>query len=607
MTVKEKLKNIPDKSGVYIFRDKEDNILYIGKARILKNRVKSYFQSKTFESPKTETLVKKVRDIETIVTDNEVEALILEANLVKEHKPRYNIDLKDDKSFPYIRITNENFPRVFLTRRLVKDGSRYFGPYTNVKNIRTSLNTLKKIFPLRLCNRVFSEKSIREGKYKPCLNYHIKKCLGPCIGGIDKTEYNEMIKQIILFLNGKTKAVVEILKQKMNELSENLDFEKAAYYRDRIKLIRNFEEKQKVVSTDLLDRDIFAVYKEGDLACGVILKTREGKALNMHHFYLSGVEFSEKSEIMKSLIQQYYLNAETIPDEILLSTHLEEEENFSDWFRTIKGEKVNFHTPKIGEKSKLVEMCLKNAKFYLDELKLQKLKEADYTPRSIRALERDLRLGKTPRIIEAFDISNISGKDAAASLVYFKNAIPKKSEYRKFKIKTKSTPDDYAMMQEAVKRRYPRLLEENGELPDLILIDGGKGQLSAAVEILTELNITDIQIIGLAKRLEEVYLPGKSEPVGIPKTSSGLRLLQRIRDESHRFAITYHRVLRKKRIIASELDEIPGIGENRKKILLKYFGSVKNLKSASIDKIRTVKGIPEKVAENVYNYLNKQD
>lgn len=607
MTIREKLKNLPEKSGVYIFRDRKNDILYIGKARKLKSRVKSYFQSKTYESPKTEALVKKIHDLETIVTDNEVEALILEANLVKEYKPRYNIDLKDDKSFPYIRITNENFPRVFLTRRLVRDGSKYFGPYTNVRNIRTFLNTLKKIFLIRQCNKTFTEKSIKEGKYKPCLNYHIKKCLGPCIGRIDNNEYNEMIKHIILFLNGKTKAVVEILKNRMNESSENLDFEKAAYYRDRIKLIRNFEDKQKVVSTDFVDRDIFAIYKEDDLACGVLLKIREGKVLNMFHFYLSGVEFSEKSEIMKSLIQQYYLNADTIPDEILLSTGLKEEENFLEWFTKIKGEKIKFNTPKIGEKFKIVEMCIKNAKFYLDELKLQKLKEADYTPRSIRALERDLKLEKEPRVIEAFDISNISGKDAAASMVYFKNAIPKKSEYRKFKIKTKSTPDDYTMMKEAVKRRYSRLLKEKGELPDLILIDGGKGQLSAAVEILRELNIDKIQIIGLAKRLEEIYLPGKSEPVGIPKTSSGLRLLQRIRDESHRFAVTYHRVLRKKRTIASELDEIHGVGENRKKILLKHFGSVKNLKSASIDQIKDIKGIPEKVAEKVFNYLNKQD
>ncbi|MFC1726346.1 excinuclease ABC subunit UvrC [candidate division KSB1 bacterium] len=605
MAFKEKLKNIPDKPGVYLFRNKKDEILYIGKARILKNRVKSYFQSRTFESPKTETLVKKIDRIETIVTDNEVEALILEANLVKEHKPRYNIDLKDDKSFPFVRITNERFPKVFLTRKVVKDGSKYFGPYTNVKSIRDSLHILKKIFPLRQCNKVLSEKAVKEGKFKPCLNFHINKCLGPCISGIDNTEYNEMINQVILFLNGKTKTVIEILQAKMDEKVKILEFEKAALYRDRIKLIKNFDARQKVVSTDFTDRDIFAVYKEDDLACGVLLKVREGKALNLHHFYMSGVEYSGESEIMKSLIQQYYLNSDTFVDEILLSAELEDISSFKEWFEKIKNERIKINTPKKGEKSKLVEMCKKNAKFYLDELKLQKLKDADYTPRSVRALERDLKLQKTPRVIEAFDISNISGKDAAASMVYFNNAIPKKSEYRRFKIKSKTTPDDYAMMREAVKRRYKRMIDEKRDLPDLILIDGGKGQLSAAFGVLKELNLESIQIIGLAKRLEEVYLPEKSEPLGIPKTSSGLRLLQRIRDESHRFAINYHRQLRSKRTIKSELDDIPGIGDNRRKLLLKHFGSVKKIKNSSVNDLKNVKGIPEKVAEDIYRRLHK--
>jgi len=603
MEIKEKSQNIPTRTGVYLFRDKNDTVIYIGKARNLKNRVMSYFRNKNHNDPKTKIMISKAVDVETIVTDNEVEALILEANLIKEHKPRYNIDLKDDKSFPYIRITNEPFPRVMLTRKLVHNGSKYLGPYTDVKSTRKTLNTLKKIFPIRQCNRKITEKSIKEKKFRPCLNHHIKRCLGACTGGIDIHEYNDMINQIVLFLNGKTREVINILKEKMSRAVQELEFEKAAIYRDRIKLAENFELRQKVVSTDFIDRDIFSIYKEEDLACGVLFKVREGKAVSMHHFYLSGVEYSGEKDIMKSLVQQYYLNSVIIPDEILLSTEPEDYGFFIEWLSRIKKKKVRIHTPKIGVKHKLVEMCRKNARFYLQELKLQKIKESDYIPRSIRALQRDLKLPKIPRIIEAFDISNISGKDAAASMVYFFNAVARKNEYRRFKIKTKDTPDDYAMIREAVKRRYKRLLNEDKELPDLILIDGGKGQLSAAYGILKELGIKDVAIIGLAKRLEEVFLPEKSEPLGIPKTSSGLRLLQRIRDESHRFAISYHRTLRKKRAIKSELDDIPGIGANRKKILLDYFGSVSNIKSASFKAIKSIKGIPEKTAENIYNYF----
>jgi len=604
--LKTKLENLPAKPGIYVLKDNNSKIIYIGKAKNLRNRVRSYFQESRSENIKTDIMVSKVRDFDVILTDSEIEALILEANLVKEHKPRYNINLKDDKSFPFIRITNESFPQIFPTRNVVRDGSKYLGPYTDVKVMRQILNMVKRVFTVRSCKLKLNSASIEKGKYKVCLDYHIGKCQGPCEGLITEAEYNEMVNQVVCFLNGRHQELLRILTEKMADKVANLEFEQAARIRDQIKLIENFESKQKVVLEKDIDIDVFALAREDDYACGVVFKIREGKVIGRQHFYMMGVEKKEKKEILKNLLQQYYLTSEFVPEEILLPGLPAEFVSIKSWLQKEKEKKLKIYVPKIGEKAKIVELGKKNAKLLLEDLKLQKMKAKDYVPHSVKALQRDLRLEIPPRRIEAFDISNISGKDAVASLVCFLDGSPKKSEYKRFKIKTVHSSDDSAMMGEVIERRYSRVLKENKSFPDLILIDGGKGQLSAAVNVLKKLGIENQKIISLAKRLEEVYIPGVSEPQTIPKTSSGLKLLQRIRDEAHRFAVEFHRKVRKKRTITSELDKINGIGKNRRVTLLQYFGSVKRIKESTLKDLEKAPGVSKKLALEIWNYFNKK-
>ncbi|UCE06476.1 MAG: excinuclease ABC subunit C [bacterium] len=603
--IKQKLENIPRSPGVYLFKDKNNKVIYVGKAGILKNRVRSYFQSGRTDDAKSRRLKSRIRDVETIVADSEIEALILEANLIKEYKPRYNVNLKDDKSFPYIRVTNEKFPRIFPTRKIIKDGSKYFGPYTDVGSMRSLLKTIKRIFPIRSCNLNLTDENIRAGKFKVCLNYHIKKCMGPCEGLIDEEEYSQIVKNIIDFINGRDRIVVEELLKKMEKYAESMQFEKAARIRDQIQAIKDFQYKQKVITPEEIDRDLFVAYTEDNDACGVVFKVRQGRVIGGQHFYLDGVEGETLDRILSHLVIRYYMHADFIPNEIYLPIPLEEDgTNIEKWLSDRLNSKVQLVFPQRGEKAKLLKMAYQNAKLLLQELKLQKMKEKDYIPHSVKALQRDLRLKNPPIRIEAFDISNIHGTDATASLVTFVNGQPYKSDYRHFKIRAKSTPDDFAMMAEAIDRRYARQLKENKPLPDLILVDGGKGQLSAATEVLTKLNLNDQPIIALAKRLDEVFVPDVSEAQNIPKTSSGLKLLQQIRDEAHRFAIEYHRKLRGKRTVYSELNEIEGIGDQRKKRLIRHFGSLKNLKTASLEEIKQVKGIPEKLAEKIWQHFH---
>ncbi len=605
-TLEEKLENLPRLPGVYLFKDKNKKVIYVGKALVLRNRVRSYFQSGRTDDPKLQRLRSKIHDLETIVTDSEIEALILEANLIKEYKPRYNVNLKDDKSFPYIRVTNEPFPRIFPTRRIINDGSKYFGPYTDVRSMRELLKTIKRIFPIRSCNLNLTEETIRAGKFKVCLNYHIKKCMGPCEGLISQEEYGQIVKNIIDFINGKDRLVVEQLTQQMNRYAESLQFEKAARVRDQINAIKDFQYKQKVITPEPIDRDLFAIYAEDNDACAVMFKVRQGRVIGRQHFYLDGVEGETLDRVMSHLVIRFYMHADFIPSEVYLPIQLEESAQIAQWLSEKSGTAVQLLFPQRGEKAKLLRMAQQNAKLLLEELKLQKLKDKDYVPHAVKALQRDLRLAKPPLRIEAFDISNIHGTDATASLVTFVNGQPRKSDYRRFKIRSKTTPDDFAMMAEAIERRYRRVIEQQEPLPDLILVDGGKGQLSAALEALARLNMTEQPVIALAKRLDEVFVPGVSEPQNIPKTSSGLRLLQQIRDEAHRFAITYHRKLRGKRAVMSELDAIPGVGATRRKRLISHFGSLKNLKAASLDEIRQVKGIPESLAEKIWNHFHSE-
>ena len=602
--LKEKLKSIPTKPGVYLFKDRKKKVIYVGKAKRLRSRVRSYFQNGSVKDPKHIRLVRRVEDVEIIITDSEIEALILEANLVKEYKPRYNVNLKDDKSFPYIRVTNEKFPRIFPTRKVIKDGSRYFGPYTDVKSMKSLLKTVKRLFPIRSCNLNLTERNIKSKKFKVCLNYHIQKCMGPCEGLIDESEYGEIVKHIINFINGRDSLVIKELQEKMQEASGNLDFEKAGRLRDQINAIQDFQYKQKVVSQEQTDQDLLALSMEENDACGVIFKIREGRIIGRQHYYLNGVEGESMANVVQNFITQYYVKADYIPQHIFVPIRLNDITSIVQLLTQKAGKKVALKTPLRGEKAKLLNMATKNARLLLDELKLQKMKNKDYLPHSVKALQRDLNLKNPPRRIEAFDISNISGTNPTASMVSFLNGQPSKNDYRRFKIRRKSTPDDFAMMSEAFERRYSRVLRENKKLPDLILVDGGKGQLSAAVSVLDKLNIKDQPIIALAKRLDEVFIPNNSDPQNIPRNSSGLRLLQRIRDEAHRFAVEYHRKLRKKSSVYSELDEIEGIGEKRKKQLIRHFASLRNLKNANLDDIRSVQGIPHSIAEKIFNHFH---
>jgi excinuclease ABC subunit C len=603
LSLEEKLDSLPAKPGVYQYKNAEGKVIYVGKAQNLRSRVRQYFQRSRSADAKLEALVSKIADVELIVTDTEVEALILEANLVKKFKPRYNVLLKDDKSFPFIVITQEPFPRVFVTRRVIRDGSRYFGPYTDVKTMRFALKTVRDIFMIRSCNYDLTPDAIARHKFKLCLDYHIRKCEGPCEGLVSEQQYNAMIDKVAKVLKGRTDDVVAALDQEMTELSASLRFEEAAKTRDRLRALSVYNQRQKVVDTKDVDRDIVAIAVKDDDACGVVFKVRDGKVLGSHHYYLSNVEGKEESEILELLLERYYLDNEDIPGSIALSGDVISPALIETWLRGKRGGDVTLETPKGGEKLKLVGMVGKNAEFLLEELQIQKMKRGDLVPHSVQSLQKDLRLATPPRRIECFDISNIQGSDTVASMVVFVDGKSKKSEYRKFKIRSVDGPNDFASMREVVERRYTRLAEESGVMPDLIMVDGGKGQLSSAVEILEQLGFGTVPVIGLAKRLEEIFVPQASEPVTIPRTSSSLRLLQQVRDEAHRFAITYHRALRSRRILNTELDLIKGIGKTRAKELLEAFGSVQGVKFATEEQIGEIVGA--KLAAEIKEYFSE--
>lgn len=588
-----KLSNLPAGPGIYQFKDKHGKIIYVGKAKNLRNRVRSYFVSKPV-GPRLERMISLIDDLEVINTDSEVESLILEMNLIKQIKPRYNVNLKDDKSFPYIVITKEPYPRVFPTRKKRSDGSKYFGPYTDVGTMRYSLKMLRDIFMIRTCNYNITQEAIDKKKFKLCLEYHIHKCEGPCEGLVTQLHYNEMINEVEKVLNGKTSTLIKELEAKMKAAAEAEQFEAASVIRNKIQSLEVYANKQKIVSDDMLDKDIFAFVKEADEGCAMVLNIRDGKVIGKRHFYLDTIEEKSDEEILESVLMKYYSETDYIPDEVHLQNGLDELDTFTEWLKKKSDKRVGFIFPKIGEKMKLISMVKANAQYMLDELKLQRLKR-EFIPNSVTALKRDLRLTKLPRRIECFDISNIQGTDTVASMVVFYDGKPKKSDYRKFKIQTAlnevGRPDDFASMREVIYRRYKRNAEETPPLsperdaesevlpiPDLIVIDGGKGQLSSAVKVLDDIGVKNQNIIGLAKRLEEVYVPGASDPQSIPKTSSGLKLLQRVRDEAHRFAITFHRSLRDKRTLKSELEDIKGIGKKTAQKLLTEFGSVEKIK-----------------------------
>ncbi|HDL03333.1 MAG TPA: excinuclease ABC subunit UvrC [candidate division Zixibacteria bacterium] len=594
-----KIRNLPTSPGVYLFKNKAGNIIYIGKAKNLRNRVRTYFQSANNQTPKTARMVSGIDDLELMVTDSEIEALILEANLIKEYKPRYNVNLKDDKHFPYIKVTvQEPFPRVLIVRRLENDGNRYFGPYTNSKGMRKTVHFLTRLFKIRSCNLTIPHPT---GKpQKVCLDYHIGRCDGPCENLQSREDYAELVDSVMLFLSGKGVTLLEKLRNKMSRLSDDMEFEKAAETRDQIEALESVRQKQKVDAGVVVNRDIISFARDGRYTVVVIMQIREGVLIGRQDFQLTSQPEEIDSELLGGFVKQYYNHQPNLPQEIYLPLRLDDEIVISRWLSKRLGSKVSIYTPQKGEKLKLVDLAATNARLLLDEILIQKKGYKERVSKSVQSLKDNLHLARSPRTIACVDISNTGETDAVGSLVYFSNGKPYKAGYRHFKIKEVGGQNDFAMMREVVGRYFYRLQKENGEPPDLLVVDGGKGQLSSVKKEIASLGFENQNIIGLAKRFEEVYLPGHTEPLTIPKTSPGLLLLKRIRDEAHRFAIEYNRKVRSKRTVKSALDELDGIGPKRREILLRHFGSVKKIKTASLTDLQEVKGLPWNVAEKIY-------
>lgn len=629
--------NLPDKTGVYIMRNIDNDVLYVGKAKSLVKRVKSYFSTR--EQPlKTKLLMSHFHNLEYIITDTEKEALILESNFIKKYKPRYNIRLKDDKRYPYIKITSEDFPRVLITRNVRDDGAYYYGPFTDSGSVRRMIKSLKALFKIRECRNMRG----------PCLNYQIHLCNAPCSGKITKESYNKTIDKINLFFEGKYDEIIEMLNESMLKSANNCEFEKAAVLRDQIQSVDSILEKQKIEFDRGLEQDVIACAYDEKAACVVVFSIRDGKITEKNDFLMSGAEgtlpdkilsvvenstnfraskaellnavenkvfWASKSKILNAFLKQYYMTPRHIPSQIIIEYIPDELDLIKEWLSEKRGHEVDIRLPKKGTESRLVQMVAKNAAIIKNQEK--------EVSGALVDLKKYLNLPKIPRKIEAFDISNISGKLSTGSMVVFEDAVPKKSMYRKYKIRMDG-PDDYAMIRNVIKRRYSKISpEEHDKKPDLILVDGGKGQLNAALGVLKSLGLEDIPVIGLAKEFENVFVPGVSSPIILPrnleavedfvfgprncKFRTALHLLQRIRDEAHRFAVTYHKKLRSMELEHSILDEIKGVGEKRKINLLKHFGDIEGIKCADVNEIAGVKGINRNLANIIYRHLHGKD
>ena len=591
--IQEQLKLLPTNPGVYLMKNEQAKIIYVGKAINLKNRVKSYFQSSKNHSPKVKSMVEKICDFEYIITANEIEALILECNLIKKYRPKYNISLRDDKTYPYIKVTlNEDYPTVSITRKILKDGAKYFGPYTSAGAVHEVLNLLKKLFQIRSCRQMNTK--------RPCLEFHIKRCLAPCTGRVAKSEYREMIKSLCLFLEGRNEVVLKELTNRMQIAAENFQFELAAKLRDQVLAIEKISAKQNIIIGSS-DQDIIGLARKADEACIQIFFIRSGKMIGRDHFLLNGTEDETDSALLNAFLEQYYNKATFIPKEILLPAEIENEEILSAWLSQKKNGKVSFGLPQRGVKKEMVLMANDNAVVVLEEQMIKNSAGLEQTVGAMKDLGRYLRMEKELKRIECFDISHIQGSETVASMVVFSNGAPDKQEYRRYKLKSvEGKPDDFKSMQEVVGRRYR---QSDGIMPDLIIIDGGKGQLNSALEIIRALGHYQIPVVGLAKQFEYVFLEGQSEPVILPPNSKALYLIQRIRDEAHRFAITYHRKLRHKRNLVSVLDHIEGIGPTRRKALWDAFGSIAEIKKAKITDLTAVPGISENIANNIVQYF----
>lgn len=606
-TIRKKLEHLPAKPGVYLMLDGEGQVIYVGKAASLRSRVRSYFRA-VKQPPKVQAMLNHIEDFEYIVTDSEVEALILECNLIKEHRPKYNISLRDDKHYPYLKVTvTKDYPRLVVVRSMKKDGNRYFGPYTQVGALNDTLKLLRRLFPLRTCSD-----STLERQPRPCLNYHIARCLAPCQKKVSKEDYHEIVKEVILFLEGKQEDLLRRLKEKMEQAASELRFEKAAEYRDQIRSIEQVLAKQKIIFAGQQSYDVIAFARGMNEVCVQIFFIREGKLIGRNHYFMEGTDDLARGEIMAAFLKQYYSQAEMIPPEILLAEEPEEKELLEAWLTGLREKKVSLKVPKKGEKHQLVEMVAENALTLLHEEELVRRKRDMLTTEAVLELQQVLQLSKPPFRIEGFDISHMQGTMTVASMVVFENGEAKNQDYRRFRLKSVEGPDDYAAMREVLTRRFRHLgHSEAGKaapdkfaaVPDLILIDGGKGQLNVAVEVLEEYGLEDIPVFGLAEKEELIFQPGETVPIRLPRNSPALQLVQRVRDEAHRFALSYHRDLRSRELKTSALDQVPGVGPKRKKALLRHFGSVKRIREASVEELKSVEGITEKVALAIKEYL----
>ncbi len=604
--IKERLDSLPTRPGVYLIKGDAGEVLYVGKAVNLRSRVRSYFHASAAHLPRVQHLVGSMADLEFIVTDSELEALILECNLIKKHRPRYNVKLKDDKRYPYIKVTwQEDFPRVQVVRRMKRDGARYFGPYTSSKAMRQTLELIRRIFPYITCNRKITGTDDRA-----CLYYHIKRCMGPCIGVVSKEEYRQMMEQVCLFLHGKGEEIVASLVRRMESAAEQMEFEQAASLRDQLQAVEQVIRRQRVVSTTMADQDVIALARSDGETCVQIFFIRSGKLIGREFFLMDATSDVEANEILASFIKQFYDHAANVPPEILLPAPVDETQIIERWLRDKRAAKVVLRVPRRGQGRALMEMVVENATQTLTHLMAREQLEEDRALASLSDLQAILNLEATPVRIEAYDISNIQGVAATGSMVVFEEGMPRKSRYRRFKIRTVTGPDDYAMMKEVLRRRFRRAIAREAgseeswtDLPDLIVIDGGKGQLNAALEVLAEYGLEQVPAVGLAKAREEIFQPGESEPLVLPQDSPGLQLLQRLRDEAHRFAIGYHQRLRRRQSLSSTLEEVPGIGPKRRLALLKSFGSLDAIRGASVEELAAVEEMNQTVARNIQEFL----
>jgi len=629
------LNSLPRRPGIYLMKDADGKILYVGKANSLYNRVRSYFQESSDLGPKNRSMIAKVDDIEFLVVKNEVEALVLESNYIKQYRPKYNVLLRDDKNYPYIKVSlAEDFPRVYRVRSFQRDGNRYFGPYTNSGAVDSTLDLLNKLFAFRTCRYDASNWAApREGEPpagwkqkllpRPCTQYYIHRCIAPCVGYGTREEYDKVIQQVILFLEGKHDEVVKHLQEQMQEASENLNFEEAARIRDRIRAVERILEKQRIIHTEGQDdQDVIALASAGDETCAQVFFFRGGKLVGREYFILQGTRESSPAEVMGSFLQQFYESSPHVPAEIIVEVEPDDRAVLQSWLKEKRRGAVVISAPKRGEKLGLVEMVKQNAQEVLEQQRIKWLTDSQKTQMALEELQEVLNLAAPPYRIECYDISNTQGTNSVGAMVVFEAGRPKNSEYRRFKIKTVQGPNDFASLQEMLRRRFRRQALKEGEsteqieqeqdtsfqhdwaMPDLIIIDGGKGQLSAAMDVLQELRI-DVPTVALAKENEEIFIPGSPDPIMLPRSSQGLYLVQRIRDEAHRFGITYHRKLRSERTFKSVLDEIPGIGPKRKQALMKHFGSVRAISAASVEDLAALNGMTRDAAEKVKEYIGR--